>query len=233
MHTNGLHPGAGFVFEDESLHFGGVVAGTVEVRSGEPELRSGTLRVQQVAGRPESKSETEVVYDEYTVLASLPEGEAMTVPFRFKLPRTVPPGQELLLRVLLEEWTALLRRLEVRTGFEAELDWPRELPVDAGALARLTVRNVTRDTLRDVTVDLDMPFALEADDQTRQSLGDLGQGEEREVTWNVRAVASLDSGSVHAAVATSNNGSLLIRRSFRIPGAAEPVSDATPAYLPT
>ena len=137
------------------------------------------------------------------------------------------------LRVLLEEWTALLRRLEVRTGFEAELDWPRELPVDAGALARLTVRNVTRDTLRDVTVDLDMPFALEADDQTRQSLGDLGQGEEREVTCNVRAVASLDSGSVHAAVATSNNGSLLIRRSFRIPGSAEPVSDATPAYLPT
>ena len=115
---------------------------------------------------------------------------------------------------------------------QGELDWTADLQLGDESTVRLVVRNVTYQLVRDVTADLDAPFALLSQDRTRRELSDLQAGEEREVFWVVRAAAPLDSGSLHVAVSTSNSGSQQLRRTFRVQEPAAPVPALPSLPLP-
>jgi hypothetical protein len=219
VHTSALAP-AGLNLDDGELRFGGVLNGTLHLENRGAEALPGPVWVELIGSRPEVKRLAETTYAEVRLEAALAPGESVDLPIQLGLPVTLPPGQSLLLRVTMgpveASLSAAVQQLSLPVGIEAELEWEaRSLVIGQTSTARLVVRNVSDGIVRDVTVDLTVPFAIRKEETPRR-LGDLEPGDERAVEWTMRIVAPIDSGVLHVPVATGNNGSVLIRRPFRV-----------------
>ncbi|MGP4022073.1 transglutaminase domain-containing protein [Actinomadura sp. 3N407] len=210
--------------DGRELRFGGVLSGTLHLENHGEEALQGPVRVELIGTRPEVKRLAETTYAEVNLEAAIAPGESIDLSVRLDLPTTLPPGQSLLLqaRMVTAEATlpAALQQVSLPVGVEAGLGWEaRGLVVGEPSTARVVIRNISDEPIRDVTADMTAPFAIRVE-ETQRRLGDLEPGDEREIEWTLWTVAPIDAGSLHVAVATGNSGSVLIQRPFRV---AEPV----------
>jgi hypothetical protein len=216
VRTNTLTTGTGFHFASEPLRFGDNTAGTIEITNEGPDAATGTLFVDLIGHRAEIKAFPQLIYAETRDEIALPPGESRTFAFELRIPATLPPGVELLLRARVDDRTLVLTPLDVPVGLTAEIDWTATIQVGDRVRLTASIRNTSSQVVSEVTVDIDMPFALASHERTQHNLGSMQPGETRTHSWLLHAQTPLDSGSLHISVASDNGGALLLRKPFRI-----------------
>jgi transglutaminase-like putative cysteine protease len=218
VRVRSLTGGEGFRLSSGETAFGGRLSGTVHLLNRMEDRNFGRLVVELVTSRLESKSFIETSLQAVERHVAVDPGGAVTLPFDFTLPPTLAPGRELYLRARLDERSALIMPVRLPSCLRAKLDMPRLWQEGAEATIRLLVHNAGDFALRDVSVRIKAPYALKLARQRDARLDVLAPGEEREVTFTIRAVAALTSGSLHVAIASANGGGLMLRRPFRVEG---------------
>ena len=223
----GLSAPRDFRFSTRGLRFGGELAGAVELLNHRGRRVFGTATVELVSDRPESKAFGEETFGEVHERIAFDDDDRRSVPFRFRLPDTLPPGRVLYLRARFGEETALLRELKIPPRFDVEVDRPRRLREGEDASVQVTVRNRTATPLEGVEIELRTPHVVES----RRSplwIEELGPHETRVLNLDMTALAALESTSLHVAVATRTGGSRLVRLPLSIGRRRRPV-EARPA----
>jgi hypothetical protein len=216
VRIDGLVAGEGFRFDPLALDFGGVLSGTADVSNPGPERRFGTLTVELVGSRIDSKAPSDVTYAETSARAAIDPADTITVPFRFDLPPTLPPYHELVLRVRLDHRVALQRAVRLPARVDGRIDLPSRLALGERSVLHVRVHNPGEATAHGVQVRLAVPYALAATEQTTWDLGDLAPGEARDASVALTAAAPLTSGSVHVAITSAMGGSTVLRHHVEI-----------------
>jgi hypothetical protein len=152
--------------------------------------------------------------------------ESVDVPFDLPLPRTLPPGNELLVSVTNDDEVLVADPVTVPPRFESTLDLPRELIEGETYLAHLRLANNSPQSPHDIQIALTGPFAVRIG-QSRQSLDRLGPNESVELHWRLTAIADLRERAVEATVATADGGGQRLDRTGTIQPARERL-DAPP-----
>jgi hypothetical protein len=210
--------GHGFRLSDGELRYGGRISGTVDLVNPMEDREFGRLVVELTMGRLESKSFAERVLQEVELRVAVDPGESVMLPFEFVLPETIPPGWDLHLRARLDDRTAVIRPVRIPSPLRAKLDMPEVWQEGAEGVIRVLVQNAGDAAIRAVEVLIEAPYALIVERGRWAHVDALAPGEEREFGFLTRAIAALDSGSLHVAIASSNGGGLKLRRPFRIEG---------------
>jgi hypothetical protein len=221
--------GNGFRLSDAELRFGGRISGTVDLVNRMEAREFGRLVVELTLGRLESKSFAERVLQEVELRVAVDPGKSVMLPFDFVLPETIPPGWDLYLRARLNERTAVIRPVRIPSPLRTKLDMPVVWQEGTEGVIRVVVQNAGEVALRAVEVSIEAPYALSVERGRGARVDALAPGEEREFRFVARAIAALESGSLHAAVASSNGGGLKLRQPFRIERRPADV-EARPAF---
>src|SRR6185436_2368630 len=129
----------------------------------------------------------------------LDQGKSLTVPFDLSLPPTLAPGRELYLWAHLNGRTAAIQAVRIQPRIKCEVSSSSEFTKDELATVRAIVTNLTAESVRDVEIKVEAPFALEVESRY-QRFEEIRPYESREVVCRMRAVAELRSGSLHIAV---------------------------------
>jgi len=216
---------------ERELAFGGYLEGTLHIVNPQEERTFGELVVELVAHLPESKAFVEESFGEVAVRATLDPDQPFTIPFRLALPQTLAPGRELFLRARFNERTVALHEVRVAPRIICEIATPKSYLQGDQFTLRAVIRNTSSEPVRNVDVQLHIPYALQTDGFTHRRFEELQAYEAREVTWTVWAVAPLDSSSLRVTVASANAGSCVARQPFNVAG-PEPQVDAQPAFFP-
>ena len=229
VRTRSLSIGDGFRLLDHDLSFGGRLAGILHVVNRTEDRNFGDLAVELVADLPESKEFPEKTFGRAVVPTMLDHGKSLTVPFELKLPKTLAPGRNLYLWAHLNGRTAAIQEVRIPPRITCEVSSSSEFTTDELATVRAVISNPTTESVRDVRIEVEAPFALEVEPRYLR-FEEIRPYESREVAFRVRAVAQLRSGSLRIAISSSNGGGILVRRPFAVAG-EEPVIDATPGLL--
>lgn len=223
VRTRGLSTTTGIRLEAaDEVDFGGVVAGTVEIVNPGVDRGSGTVVVELVGSRVESKAPADAAYAATAAVVALDPSGTLTVPFRLPCPDTLPPGERLLLRVRLGPRVAAEREVRLPVRVDGRIDWPEHHRAGVVSVLRVLVTNPTGRVARDVVVRLDPLHALEPE-RTSWAVGDLEPGGERVLTTGVVTAGRLDSGSLHVTLASAEGGGRVLRHPLRIEGPEAPV----------
>jgi hypothetical protein len=210
--------GNGFRLSGSELTYGGRLSGTIHLVNPMEDRHFGRLVVELVTHRLESKAFVETVLQAVEQPVVVDPDESIMLPFDFALPPTVLPGLDLYLRAKLDERSALILPVRLPSPLQAKLDMPRVWQEGVEGTLRVLVHNASDFALRSVEVSIEAPYALSLERHRTVRLDVLAPGEEREIAFMVRAVATLLSGSLHVAIASANGGGLMLRQPFRVEG---------------
>lgn len=81
---------------------------------------------------------------------------------------------------------------------------------------RVRIRNAGGFPLRGLELRFAVPYALRLDRLGPERYDVLAPAAVRETAMPIRALARLESGSLHVMLATANGGGLMVRKPFRI-----------------
>jgi hypothetical protein len=214
----------GFRIDTQELRFGGKVTGTLDIINNTGEREFGDLVIELVSLLPEAKKFPDRTFTRMAMQTALDGNESLTVPFDLSLPETLAPGRELFLWAHLNGHTINLRQLKIPSRLNYKINSDDSFAVGKISTITLLINNTSEEIIKAVTVDLGTPFAFQVERPT-QRIEVMKPQESREISWQVRGIAPLRSGSIHISVASTNHGSLVIRRPFTIVG-SEPKIDA-------
>lgn len=232
VRRHSLVPGNGVRFDGGELEFGGPLSGSVHLVNPFDDRHFGRLTVELVTSRLESKAFVQRVLHAVEAPIVLDPGEPVNLRFDFTLPPTLAPGEELFLRARLDERTALLRPVGVRTWLDAAMDMPSEWRQDEEGTVRVVITNRGPGDLRDVEVDVIAPYALVSERARPERIDVLRSGERREVEIKAMAVTKLPAGSLHVTFASANGGGVTLRHPFRVEPSPTPTDARPAAYEP-
>lgn len=224
--------GNGFRLTGSELTFGGRLSGTVHLANTMEDRHFGRLVVELVTKRLESKSFVDKLLQAVELSVAVDPDGSIMLPFDFDLPPTLSPGYDLYLRARLDERSALILPVLLPSPLQARLDMPPVWQEGAEGTIRVLLRNAGNFALRMVEVGIEAPYALSLERQHVARLDVLAPGEEREISFMTRAIATLSSGSLHVAIASTNGGGLMLRQPFRVEGPPSRIESQTSLRLP-
>ncbi len=168
----------------------------------------GTIRVELVSDLPESKLFPDRVLASVRRRIRLAPGREAVLPVHFEAPRDLPPGHRLALRVRLGDRTVAVAAVPFTPLLEVRAEVGGEAAV-GGELA-LTVRlaNHSREPLRAVRVDVDVPPGLElapGGEEDRREVS-LAAGESATIIRRLRVTAPLEAGTLRVDVQSEAGG---------------------------
>jgi uncharacterized membrane protein len=134
------------------------------------------------------------------------------------LPDGLAPGHQLYIRARLDERTLALHELEPSTAVESRLEVRRELSVGDEFTMSAIVHNVSDQPLTDITVDLDVPFFVEVENDTTRHLDEIPVGTEQRLTWTGHAQGAMEAGTIVVDVQPEAGGSSRSTSPLRITG---------------
>jgi hypothetical protein len=193
------------------------ITGTIDVVNPFRERRSGNFAIELVAYSPMSSKFPETSFGKIEVPIILAPGEPLTVPFNFRLPETLAPEKELVLWSHLDEHTIALQEVQIPPRMSYEVILPEHYAVGEEGTIRAVLSNTSSESVRNVDVEIMVPYALQVE-QIHQRFEEIKPNESQEVSWPVRAIAQLRSGSIHISAASANGGSVISRHPFTVAG---------------
>jgi len=222
----------GFHIREGGLEWGGRVAGSIRLVNNLDERRFGTIIVDLISSRVESKRIAEDCFDSICKAIKLDRGKSFTLTFDFNIPATLPPHHDLALRAHMDGVTIATQILHVKPCFACKITEPKEkLPVYAlGKQYKISavVTNISQHDKKDVEVELEVPFALRILGKAKYRIECLKPRESSNFEWKVEAISGLEFACFKVIVATANGGSAVVRHAFEVVG-PPPIVEVPPA----
>jgi Transglutaminase-like superfamily len=231
VRSRSLRSVKGVQFSKSEVFFDDQVSGTVDVVNKSTDRIVTDLTTELIGTMPESKAFPNALFDKSTSISlGLNGGESSSLSFDLKIPPSLEPGNLLYLWLHAgpNKETIALQELPVSPGMTCEVSAPRDVQVGDSHVITATVSNASNKPLTNVAVELRTPFAAEMQDKPRQELQTLEPGQKGQVSWTVKGIAALRSGSNIIQVSSGNAGGLKIHRPIRVLG-GEPVVKTLPA----
>lgn len=217
----------GEIYIEERPSFGAVVRGRIRLpaRGRDEKEREAPVRIELIAHRREGKS---FVDDERVVEGRARIGRVRgrrEIPFELDVPRRLPPGRDLYVRVLAGDRQVGLRPIELPALLDARLDVPRRIQVGEEFEIRATITNRSAESIDWAEAELMVPWAIVVDGEA-QRIDELRSHGRRVVTWRAHAVAEIPSGVIWLAVAAALGSGADVREHVEVTEVARPRSTA-------
>jgi hypothetical protein len=213
---------------EERPSFGARVRGQIRLPASGPDFdeeRVERLRIELIAHRPEGKAFVDDERVSQSLVRPVRGRGRRAVPFELDIPRRLPPGRDLYVRVLAGERQVALRPIEVPSLLEARLDVPSHIQVGEAFEIRATIANRSAEAIEWAEAELVLPWAIAVDGDS-QRIEDLRPRGRRAVTWRAHAVAEIPSGVIWLIVAASLGAGADERQHVEVVDVARPKSTA-------
>jgi hypothetical protein len=188
----------------DSFNLGDTVSGVLAVTNRTAGHISTHLSIEVVADLPYSKRFPDEVGNHLKKAVHLEAHQQTEIPFQIKLPRTLRPGHNLMLRVRSPEKDYLLAPVHIEPKIDVTVKDIGRRRVGGDLVVTGAVTNRSKDPQR-VSVALSTPPGLSVTNITCQLGVLMKPGERREFAWRVKALAPLEAGSLEVT-ATVNTG---------------------------
>jgi hypothetical protein len=209
----------GFEYEStEEPRFGEQLSGTLPIHNYSDYVEEGRVTIELVSHRIESKQFAEETFDYNAQRMRIEPGTEQEFDFELEMPDGLAPGHQLYIRARLDERTLALHELEPSTAVESRLEVRRELSVGDEFTMSAIVHNVSDQPLTDITVDLDVPFFVEVENDTTRHLDEIPVGTEQRLTWTGHAQGAMEAGTIVVDVQPEAGGSSRSTSPLRITG---------------
>jgi hypothetical protein len=202
----------GFRINNEGgVALGGPVSGSISIVNNVEERTFGTVIIELVSSVAESKSLAEECFGSTCKLVTLNPGKSYGITFEFKLPHTLAPGHDLILRAHVDDDTLATCTLGFQHGISCKITEPKDKPavylLDEQYKIRATVTNTSDHAkLKDLSVELIVPYALTVADEKTHLLDVLKPKSSVEVEWKVKALAALRVGFFKISIVQKGAG---------------------------
>jgi len=202
----------GFHINNEGeIALGRPVSGSISIINNLEERTFGTIVIELVSSVAESKSLAEECFGSTCKLVTLNAGKSFKMTFEFKLPHTLAPGRDLILRAHVDDNNLATHTLGFDRGISCKIIEPKDKPavylLDEEYKIRATVTNTSNHAkLKDVSVELIVPYALTIEDKKTHLLDVLKPKSSVEVAWKIKAVAALRVGFFKISIVQKNGG---------------------------
>lgn len=196
--------------ERRDLTWGGALAGRFVLTNVSARAVRAALVIELVSDLMESKAfPDKVLARRHQAISLMPKGRT-SVPFRFRIPPTAPPGYHFYLRAVRrigkDAMSISVEPIELVPVVDVTLNIEGEPRVGAEFVVTAAVYNRSRRQANGVRVVLSLPTGLEAGEKQDLQMGSLKPGERRELTWRVHTLAPLEAGAVKVSVWTADAG---------------------------
>jgi len=196
-------------FEDIERHFEGVISGSIFLFNEGNNRTFGRMGIELVSHRTENKAFPEEIFDEISNKITLNPMEKLHVPFKLQLPSTIAPGQNIYLRVRVDERTVELHPIQFQSAFKSQIHSPKILQIGEVFEITAVVNNISNHNLNKLDLELKLPYAIRSDHSLELRIEELPPKSEHVYSWLVQAVSPMDAGTIKLTINASQGGSSL------------------------